>query len=75
MGNRRHIAHSRRVGQEKVADEKAASDQALVEGVEYVDTSAYEQYEKQEGDFVEPTDAFAAGAGAEATVPPDEEAK
>ena len=23
------------------------------EGVEYVDTSAYEQYEKQEGDFVE----------------------
>jgi len=28
-------------------------DQALVDGVEYVDTSAYEQYEKQEGDFVE----------------------
>jgi hypothetical protein len=23
------------------------------EGPEYVDTSAYEQYEKQEGDFVE----------------------
>jgi small subunit ribosomal protein S2 len=63
--------------QSQVADEKAASDQALVEGVEYVDTSAYEQYEKQEGDFVEPTDAFAAGAGAEAeaTVPPDDEKK
>ena len=35
------------------ANQKAAADQALVEGVEYVDTSAYEQYEKQEGDFVE----------------------
>jgi hypothetical protein len=46
--------------------------------VEYVDTSAYEQYEKQEGDFVEgavvepPPDAPEA---AEATVPPDEEAR
>src|SRR5437879_9936386 len=37
----------------QVADQKAAADQALVEGVEYVDTSDYEQYEKQEGDFVE----------------------
>jgi small subunit ribosomal protein S2 len=40
--------------QSQVADEKAAQDQALVDGVDYVDTSAYEQYEKQEGDFVEP---------------------
>src|SRR6202035_543714 len=39
--------------QSQVADQKAAADQALVDGVEYVDTSAYEQYEKQEGDFVE----------------------
>ena len=39
--------------QSQVADQKAAQDQALVDGVEYVDTSAYEQYEKQEGDFVE----------------------
>jgi hypothetical protein len=45
-----------------------------------VDTSAYEQYEKQEGDFVEGADvttpadtALEAAAGAEATVPPDEE--
>jgi len=37
--------------QSQVADQKAAADQALVEGVEYVDTSAYEQYEKQEGRF------------------------
>jgi hypothetical protein len=43
----------------------------LVEGVEYVDTSAYEQYEKQEGDFVE--GAEAPGEAAETTVPPDEE--
>jgi hypothetical protein len=33
-----------------------------------VDTSAYEQYEKQEGDFVEGSEAFV-----EATVPPEEE--
>ncbi len=26
------------------------------DGVEYVDTSAYEQYEKQEGDFIDPAD-------------------
>jgi hypothetical protein len=37
-----------------------------------VDTSAYEQYEKQEGDFVEGTEPPAEGA--ETTVPPDEEA-
>jgi small subunit ribosomal protein S2 len=40
--------------QSQVADQKAAQDQALADGVEYVDTSAYERYEKQEGDFVEP---------------------
>src|ERR1700758_2314749 len=39
--------------QSQVADQKSAQDQAIVDGVEYVDTSAYEQYEKQEGDFVE----------------------
>jgi small subunit ribosomal protein S2 len=60
--------------QSQVADQKASEDQALVEGVEYVDTSAYEQYEKQEGDFVEgevPTGL----EGAETTVPPDEESR
>jgi len=60
--------------QSQVADQKAAEDQALVEGVEYVDTSAYEQYEKQEGDFVEGT-VEAPADTAEATVPPDEEEK
>jgi small subunit ribosomal protein S2 len=39
--------------QSQIADQKAASGAAGEEGVEYVDTSAYEQYEKQEGDFVD----------------------
>jgi hypothetical protein len=43
-----------------------------VEGVEYVDTSAYEQYEKQEGDFVE---GEVPAETAETTVPPDEESR
>ena len=72
--------------QSQVADQKAAADQALVDGVEYVDTSAYEQYEKQEGDFVEgvidappdvpvepPSEAGEAAAVPE-TVPPAEAA-
>jgi small subunit ribosomal protein S2 len=40
--------------QSQVAEQKAADDQAIIDaGPDYVDTSAYEQYEKQEGDFVE----------------------
>ncbi len=39
--------------QSQIADQKAAEQAAGEEGPEYVDTSAYEQYEKQEGDFVE----------------------
>src|SRR5579863_4835255 len=65
--------------QSQVADQKSAADQAIVDGVEYVDTSAYEQYEKQEGDFVEGAEAATpepapepAAEPAEATVPPDE---
>ena len=39
----------------QIADQKATADAADgAEKVEYVDTSAYESYEKQEGDFVEP---------------------
>ncbi len=60
--------------QSQVAEQKSAEDQALVDGVEYVDTSAYEQYEKQEGDFVE-IPAEVPAETAEATVPPDEEGK
>jgi small subunit ribosomal protein S2 len=59
--------------QSQVSEQKAAADQAVAEGVEYVDTSAYEQYEKQEGDYVEGAEDFAAAAAAETTVPPDEE--
>ncbi len=56
--------------QSQVGEQKAAADQAAAEGVEYVDTSAYEQYEKQEGDFVELLNEEKAPA--EATVPPDD---
>jgi small subunit ribosomal protein S2 len=58
--------------QSQVAEQKAAEDQPLVEQVEFVDTSAYEQYEKPEGDFVE---GAAVEAEAVTTVPPDEEAE
>ena len=53
--------------QTQIADTKAAGDMAE-ESPEYVDTSAYEVYEKQEGDFVEgePT------AAAEEVMPPEE---
>jgi len=41
--------------QTQIAEEKVGEGAAPVgEAVEYVDTSAYEAYEKQEGDFVEP---------------------
>jgi small subunit ribosomal protein S2 len=41
--------------QTQIAEEKIAQGGAADgEAVEYVDTSAYESYEKQEGDFVEP---------------------
>jgi small subunit ribosomal protein S2 len=41
----------------QIAQEKAATDAATggEDVVEYQDTSKYESYEKQEGDFVEPT--------------------
>jgi small subunit ribosomal protein S2 len=39
----------------QIADQKAATDAAdSGEKVDYVDTSKYESYEKQEGDFIEP---------------------
>ena len=46
--------------QTQIAEQKSAEGVAGEEGVEYVDTSAYEVYEKQEGDFVEgePSDAL-----------------
>jgi small subunit ribosomal protein S2 len=47
------------LAQQKTAEELAA--EAAVSGVDYVDTSAYEAYEKPEGHFVE-QDVAAAGA-------------
>jgi small subunit ribosomal protein S2 len=63
--------------QTQLAEQKTAEGAGAEEGVEYVDTSAYEQYEKQEGDFVEgepaevaPTEeAAAAPAGEDESVP------
>ena len=47
--------------QTQLADQKASAGEGGEAGVEYVDTSAYEEYEKQEGDFVEgePTEVLA----------------
>ncbi len=39
--------------QAQIAEEKSGEGVSGEEGVEYVDTSAYEVYEKQEGDYVE----------------------
>jgi small subunit ribosomal protein S2 len=57
--------------QAQIAEQKLASGESGEEGVEYVDTSAYEVYEKQEGDFVEGepvVDALAAEPPAEPAV-------
>jgi small subunit ribosomal protein S2 len=52
--------------QTQIAEQKSAEGAAAAEeGVEYVDTSQYEQYEKQEGDFVEQDVAVAAEVPAE----------
>jgi small subunit ribosomal protein S2 len=58
--------------QSQIADQKAASGEPTEDGVDYVDTSAYEVYEKQEGDFVEgePGDAVPAEVPAEETAAP-----
>ena len=63
--------------QTQIAEQKAEEGAELAEGVEYVDTSAYEAYEKQEGDFVEPTaeQAVEATVDSEQTVPTEEEGK
>jgi len=54
--------------QTQIADEKAAEGVAE-DGVEYVDTSAYEEYEKQEGDFVEGDVELTEPAAEEAETP------
>jgi small subunit ribosomal protein S2 len=61
--------------QSQIADQKAGGDQGSEEGVDYVDTSAYEVYEKQEGDFVEgePGEAAPEVAPEEAAAPVSED--
>ena len=63
--------------QTQIAEQKAAGELPEAEGVEYVDTSAYEQYEKQEGDFVEgePTEAAPAEEAAAPLASEDESAR
>jgi hypothetical protein len=53
--------------QSQIADQKAAEGVSGEDGPEYVDTSAYEQYEKQEGDFVEGEPVAAEEAAAPVT--------
>jgi small subunit ribosomal protein S2 len=56
----------------QIAQEKAATDAALAEDtVEYQDTSKYESYEKQEGDFIEPTAELLAEPVPEAEAEPE----
>ncbi len=59
--------------QSQLAEQKAAEEQAAAEaaeaGVEYVDTSAYEDYEKPEGHFVSQDLTAPAQAPEDATIP------
>jgi len=57
--------------QSQIADQKVVEGQGGEEVPEYVDTSTYEQYEKQEGDFVE-GEALSVGETM-APVPSDDE--
>jgi len=61
--------------QTQIADQKVSEGAAAdLDNAEYVDTSAYEAYEKQEGDFADPSQIdlldVAAGPAAEADVEP-----
>jgi small subunit ribosomal protein S2 len=57
--------------QSQIADQKTAEGAEGEEAPAYVDTSAYEQYEKQEGDFVEGEPSSTEETGVAATA--DEE--
>jgi small subunit ribosomal protein S2 len=59
--------------QSQIAEQKLVEGETAGHDVEYVDTSAYEVYEKQEGDFVEPDVADAAIAAVEAPAVTEDE--
>jgi small subunit ribosomal protein S2 len=61
--------------QTQLAEQKAAEGEQGGEPVEYVDTSAYEAYEKQEGDFVELPEGEEPTADAEQAVPAEGESQ
>ena len=63
----RHAYERTQIAQEKAATDAAAS----AENVEYIDTSKYESYEKQEGDFVEGTEGAAPEASPESELEPE----
>jgi small subunit ribosomal protein S2 len=58
--------------QSQIAEQKTEEGAETGEGAEFVDTSAYEQYEKQEGDFVEGEAVEAAAVEEIPPVPEDE---
>jgi small subunit ribosomal protein S2 len=69
------IAGREQYEQSQIAEQKTAEGAvAAEEGVEYVDTSQYEQYEKQEGDFVD-QDVMAEVPAEEAAPAEEEEGK
>lgn len=69
------IAGREQYERSQIAEQKTAEGAvAAEEGVEYVDTSQYEQYEKQEGDFVD-QDVMAEAPAEEAAPAEDEEGK
>ena len=59
--------------QTQLADQKASAGEGGEAGVEYVDTSAYEEYEKQEGDFVEGEPSEVLATEEPAPVPTEDE--
>jgi small subunit ribosomal protein S2 len=59
--------------QTQIAEQKVEEGADTSDNAEYVDTSAYEAYEKQEGDFVEPGDVADAPAEAEQAIPAEGE--
>jgi small subunit ribosomal protein S2 len=59
--------------QTQLADQKAQEGAESGEGVDYVDTSAYESYEKQEGDFVDVPEGTEPIADPGQTVPAETE--
>ena len=59
--------------QTQIAEQKVVEGAEGGDNAEYVDTSAYEQYEKQEGDFVEPVEGVELPAETEQAVPAEGE--